>query len=132
MLLNLMRRSIFSVAFTGLMITMLSATAKAEADEPAPKLHVVATELPLSTPELRCVITCADGLELTGRWVAEDCEGAPKDFVIASATVTTKSPLNLFRLTRPNKGWPRGMYRLDVFHAGRVLHAERYLLGGGE
>jgi hypothetical protein len=102
----------------------------ADAGDPSPRIKMVATELPLTVLELRCVIACTDGLQLTTRWVAENCEGTPRNYTIGTATFVTKPPLNVFSFTRPTKGWPEGMYRLDLIHKGRTIHVQRYLLGG--
>ena len=61
-------------------------------------------------------------------WIAENVEGvAPPDFIIDEATSIANSPeaYGVFTLSRPEKGWTRGNYRVDVYLDAEPIDSAR-------
>ena len=104
-------------------------SAAGSAEKPVAKLQVSYTELPPTVKELRFLFACDDGLQIQGLWFAENVgDAAPRNYLIDETSLTTRGPLNVISLSRPTKGWPLGLYRLEIRHGDQVLHAERYII----
>ena len=77
-------------------------------------------EFAATTPRIfvRAVATkVSAAVEVRSEWVAVKTEGAPPDYRIDSAVahVNPKATLVDFSLARPENGWPKGIYRVDLF-----------------
>jgi hypothetical protein len=68
-------------------------------------------------------------------WIAEDVgEAAPKDYKIAAADaklkgLEQKNATHITvkgKLTRPNKGWPVGRYRVEVRIEGQLVYTKQF------
>ncbi len=69
-----------------------------------------------------------EGAEAKSSWVAEKCVGAPENYEIDSVTLRTGLASNSgsFSLSRPDKGWPKGQYRVDLFLEGKKSASARF------
>ena len=123
---------VFLTLGTSLLVACALTMSTSLAAEPAasgPKIGFAFTELPPSVEQMRFAFACEDGLEVEGRWIAQDVgKAAPPNFLIGKTNLVTKGPLNLARLTRPTKGWPRGLYRFELVHKQKVIHVEHYVI----
>ena len=128
MTITLRTMSIFAV----LACVIFTFQNKATAVEPAstgPKLGFAFTEIRPSIEELRFAFECEDGLEIEARWIAQNVgEAAPPNYVIGTYKMVTRGPLNVTRLSRPTKGWPLGLYRLELVHQGKPFHIRYYVI----
>jgi hypothetical protein len=98
-------------------------------EEQVATLQAAYTELPPTIKELRFLFACEDGLQVKAMWFAENVgDAAPRNFLIAENSLTTKGPLNVVSLTRPTNGWPLGLYRLEIRQGDQLIHAERYII----
>jgi len=69
------------------------------------------------------------GDKLRGIWIASDVgNAAPKDTNIAEATLDadTDNFHGAFTLTKPNKGWPPGQYRVEIYLNGTLVTTEKF------
>lgn len=72
------------------------------------------------TPKIFCAWK-VDGLKaptaIRGAWVAEDVgKAAPPNYKIDEATILMSAPgKGQFSLSKPNKGFPAGKYRLEIY-----------------
>ncbi len=108
-----------------------AARARAQADS---VIQPVGFEFPSATPEIvfLCRANVAKGTVITGSWIAEDVGNvAPPNHLINSADVKfdPAHPLIDFSIRKPDKGWPKGKYRLELKVDGKVLHTERFVVG---
>lgn len=64
-----------------------------------------------------------------GTWIAENAEEIRPNLEIASADATrSKEPVLYFRLTKPQSDWPKGLYRLEIRAAGKLVHMVRFVV----
>ena len=96
-------------------------------------IQPVGFEFPSTTPEIvfLCRANIPKGTVITGNWIAEDVGNvAPPNHLINSAEVKfdPAHPLINFSMTKPDKGWPKGTYRLEVGVDGKVRHTERFVV----
>lgn len=82
----------------------------------------LATEFAPDTAKIYCAWKAegvAAGTQVRGAWIAEDVGSvAPKNFKIDEATFispTAGSAMGAFALNKPNKGFPVGKYRLEIY-----------------
>jgi len=99
-----------------------------EIDEPT-------TTFAPSTPKIYCAWH-SDGMvvgtTLRGVWIAEDVGNvAPPNYKIdeASLTVAVANQGN-FSLSKPNKGFPVGKYRLEIYSGDKLLKTVRFRVEG--
>lgn len=86
------------------------------------------SEFTLATPAIHCVAVVtkgAAGSTLESRWIAEDVgSAAPANTLIAKYPVTfaegSVGPA-LFSLSRPDNGWPEGIYRIEFWLANEQI-----------
>ena len=77
-------------------------------------------ELPLSTPQIFLhtnFYKVKPGSKLTAQWIAVKAKDVPANYKIDAVTVVVDDKMNLFNtsLTRPNKGWPAGDYKVNLY-----------------
>jgi hypothetical protein len=65
---------------------------------------------------------------VSGAWIAEKVEGAPPNYTIDTAEVVAKSGFKeaTLSLSKPNKGWPVGSYRVEVSIDGKKVKTEHF------
>jgi hypothetical protein len=65
----------------------------------------------------------SEGTLLKAQWIAEKVEGAPPDYAIDTTELKVKKNTDSveFRLSKPNKGWPIGTYRVELLVDGKVV-----------
>jgi len=70
----------------------------------------------------------AKGSRITATWIAEKADGvAPETKVVSSdVTVGTQDNEVDFSVTKPEKGWPPGSYRVDISVDGEVVQVGRF------
>ena len=68
------------------------------------------------------------GDSLTTAWIAEKADGAPANYTIATTSIPLgASPTVSSSLSKPDAGWPLGLYRVDVSHNdGPVEYSQRF------
>ena len=74
--------------------------------------------------------TVKAGDKVRGVWIATDVgEAAPKDTKIDEATVTANaSTEGQFSLSKPNKGWPVGEYRLELYVGDKLAQTLKFTI----
>lgn len=88
-----------------------------------PQFNIVnpSTEFTPDTAKIYCAWKAEglkSGIQLRGVWIAEDVgRAAPANYKIdeASFTSTGTSAQGSFSLSKPNKGFPVGKYRLEIY-----------------
>lgn len=88
-----------------------------------PQFNIVnpGTEFTPDTPKIYCAWKAErlkSGTQLRGVWIAEDVgKAAPANFKIDQASYTSlgSSAQGSFSLSKPNKGFPVGKYRLEIY-----------------
>ena len=103
-------------------------TKDATAKEASTIIAKSCVELPTSIAALKFVFVYPNDDVVEVRWVAENVKDVSAEYLIYAKKHDVKPPLNKFTLTKPTNGWPEGLYRVDILHEGRILHAQRYLL----
>lgn len=105
-----------SVAAEGTIVKAELGTGKTE------KFEIVnpTTEFRPDTAEIVCVWKSEGvktGTSVRGVWIAEDVgDVAPPNFKIDEATLASSTgTAGSFNLTRPNKGFPVGKYRVEIY-----------------
>jgi hypothetical protein len=71
------------------------------------------------------------GTKITSVWICEDSHGiAPPNFKIDSVDVTVGTITNVanFSLSKPNKGWPLGTYRVDLLIDGKASGTAHFVI----
>jgi len=75
----------------------------------------------------------AKGSKMTGTWIAVDTHGAaPPNYKIDSADLVADGSINTvtFSLSKPNKGWPVGKYRVELAVDGKVVGSASFAIQG--
>ncbi len=71
------------------------------------------------------------GIKLKGEWVSVDAIAAPNYVIDAAEMVADKSTTRAhFALSRPNRGWPAGNYRLNVYLDGKLAAVKTFKIIG--
>lgn len=89
------------------------------------------TEFRADSPKIVCVFKvegASIGTTTKGVWIAEDVGAkAPKNYKIAEKSLALPF-LNRgsFSLTKPDKGWPVGSYRLDIYLGGTLAKTVKF------
>ncbi len=124
------RRILIASLFVGAVFATVQSAVRAETPRTlVPKLGLAFTELPTSIKEIRFVFECEDGLEIETRWIAQNVgDAAPANYEIGKMTMVTRGPLNVTSFSRPNNGWPLGLYRLELWHNTKLFHTEYYVI----
>ena len=74
-----------------------------------------------------------DGTKLRALWIAEDVgDAAPENSKIDEKTLTLKGDTDDgdFSLSKPDKGWPTGKYRLEIYSDGDVVTTLKFTVKG--
>ena len=68
------------------------------------------------------------GSKITATWIAEKANGVAPETKVVSSDVTIGTQENQvdFSVTKPNKGWPAGNYRVDISVDGKVVTVGRF------
>lgn len=72
------------------------------------------------------------GEKLRGVWIAEDVgEAAPSNTKIDEATLTADQDdfYGAFSLSKPNKGWPVGKYRVEIYDGDELATTVQFTIG---
>lgn len=75
----------------------------------------------------------AKGAKMTGAWIAVDTHGAaPPNYKIDSADLVADGNINTvtYSLSRPNKGWPVGKYRVELSVDGKIVGTASFTIQG--
>jgi hypothetical protein len=71
-----------------------------------------------------------EGVKLGATWVAEKTSVAPPNFRIDTAeTVAEGTNEASFSMTKPDAGWPVGVYRVDLSIGGATVKSARFSVG---
>src|SRR5204863_3764825 len=74
------------------------------------------------------------GDKLRGVWIAEDVgDAAPANTKIDETTLTLEQEdfYGAFALSRPNKGWPVGKYKIDMYVGDELATTVTFTIKGG-
>ena len=72
------------------------------------------------------------GEKLRGVWIAEDVgEAAPANTKIDESTLTADEDdfYGAFSLSKPNKGWPIGKYRVEIYDGDELTTTVKFTIG---
>ena len=72
------------------------------------------------------------GEKLRAVWIAEDVgEAAPANTKIDESTLTADQDdfYGAFSLSKPNKGWPAGSYRFEIYDGGELATTVKFTIG---
>jgi hypothetical protein len=72
------------------------------------------------------------GEKLRGVWIAEDVgDAAPANTKIDEATLTADQAnfFGAFSLSKPNKGWPVGQYRVEIYDGDELATTVKFTIG---
>lgn len=75
------------------------------------------------------------GEKLRGVWIAEDVgEAAPANTKIDEATLTADQDdfYGAFSLSKPNKGWPVGKYRVEIYDGDELATTVEFTIGASK
>ena len=75
------------------------------------------------------------GEKLRGVWIAEDVgEAAPANTKIDESTLTADQDdfYGAFSLSKPNKGWPLGKYRVEIYDGDDLATTVEFTIKGGK
>ncbi len=75
------------------------------------------------------------GEKLRGVWIAEDVgEAAPTNTKIDESTLTADQDdfYGAFSLSKPNKGWPLGKYRVEIYDGDELATTVKFTIKGGK
>jgi hypothetical protein len=73
------------------------------------------------------------GAKMTGTWIAVDTHGAaPPNYKIDSSDLVADGVVNTvtYSLSKPNKGWPIGKYRVELAVDGKVVGSTSFTVEG--
>ena len=71
------------------------------------------------------------GDKIRAVWIAEDVGNvAPKNYKIDEASTTANGPRasGTFTLSKPNKGWPLGKYRVEIYDGDQLAETVRFTI----
>jgi hypothetical protein len=69
------------------------------------------------------------GNKIRSVWIAEDVgEAAPKETKIDDLTLEVEGDTDdgVFSLSRPDKGWPVGKYRLEIYVGDKLVATKKF------
>ncbi len=68
------------------------------------------------------------GTKIEGKWICEKSDAAPANFEIDKAALDIGMGVNTgnFSLSKPNKGWPAGDYRVDLCVGDKVEESVKF------
>ena len=75
----------------------------------------------------------ANGSKITAAWIAVDTNGvAPANYKIDSADLVADGAINTvnYSLSKPNKGWPVGKYRVELSVDGKTVNTATFTIDG--
>jgi hypothetical protein len=75
------------------------------------------------------------GDKLRGVWIAEDVgDAAPANTKIDETTLTADQEdfYGAFALSRPNKGWPVGKYKIDICNGDELATTVKFTIGAAK
>ncbi len=75
------------------------------------------------------------GEKLRAVWIAEDVgEAAPTNTKIDESTLTADQDdfYGAFSLSKPNKGWPLGKYRVEIYDGDELATTVKFTIKGGK
>lgn len=69
-----------------------------------------------------------NGDKIRGVWICTKSEAAPPDFKIDEATVTVGPMMNTvtFTISKPNKGFPVGEYRIEIYWNDKLVQTKKF------
>ncbi len=87
-----------------------------------------------NTPEIFVTFGLSNvpvGDKIKGAWVCEESKEAPPNYEIDAATIVIGPGVNNgnFSLSKPNKGWPAGKYRVDLYWNDKVVESVKFTVG---
>lgn len=136
-----MNRS-FLLLFTGIFAFALSF---AHAGEVKIKAHMATepkgettTVFTASAPKIYCMFESqglSSGDKIRGVWIADDVgDAAPKGTKIDEKTITVEGDTDdgVFSLSKPNKGWPPGKYRIEIYVGDDLITTAKFSIASGK
>jgi hypothetical protein len=100
-------------------------------DSDTPPATAFAADIPKLYAFFRSTGT-KQGDKFRGVWIAEDVgDAAPKETKIDEATLPAeKDDFNgAFSITKPNKGWPVGKYRAEIYVGDQLTSTAKFTIG---
>jgi hypothetical protein len=98
----------------------------------APRVQRIGFLYPPTVPEIVYFYQLPPNVSgtVTSRWIAEDVgDVAPPNYLIDSASVTLDPGAEgSFTLSRPNRGWPLGKYRMELSVNGELATVEPFVI----
>jgi hypothetical protein len=90
-------------------------------------------DLPVSTPVLFLHADFSNvkpGTKLTAQWILVKAKGVPANYKIDAASLVVGDKMNLFHssLSHPNKGWPTGDYKVDLYVGDHLDDSAKFTL----
>ncbi len=88
-----------------------------------------------TTGKVYVVFSLADvpaGTPVKAVWIAENVEGIQANKQFADSELKMGGAVNQgdFYVTRPEKGWPVGVYRVEIYLAGQLAHTASFRVQG--
>ena len=69
------------------------------------------------------------GDKIQATWIAEDVgDVAPKNYKLDEVSMTADGPraFGTFTITKPNKGWPVGKYRVEIYQNDKLAETVKF------
>lgn len=91
-----------------------------------------------NAPKLYCMFSTeglSSGDKIRGVWIADDVgDAAPKGTKIDEKTITAEGDTDdgVFSLSKPNKGWPAGKYRIEIYVGDDLITTSKFTIKEGK
>jgi hypothetical protein len=135
-----MNRSLF-LLFTIFALALSSAHAgdvKIKAHMATEPKGEITTSFTASAAKIYCLFETqglSSGDKIRGVWIADDVgDAAPKGTKIDEKTITADGDTDdgVFSLSKPNKGWPPGKYRIVIYVGDDLITTAKFSIGSGK
>lgn len=129
-------RNLLTVSTVFLFVTVILLSARvydlsASQTQGTRKFSPEGFEFSTTTPSLKYHLPRAKykGTTFKATWIAENAEEVSPNFEIDAAEVTPGAqPAIFFNLSKPNRDWPRGQYRLEIRADGVLVKTEKFFI----
>ncbi|MET0116716.1 MAG: hypothetical protein ABW090_04775 [Sedimenticola sp.] len=125
---------IFLLALPATAAKLVSITTCKQVLEPDIVAMGITDSFSVDTPEINAVVVLDQvraGATVKGAWISVDAISVPNYTIDTwQGVFKNDGPARLhLNLSRPDKGWPRGNYRLDLYVAGELMGAAKFAIG---